>query len=121
LASNSNNTTKCDASTTSSSGPTSNVDHHEHFTPASVAKENFQDIVNAHDIDSMPVYTAEQVAQNNGTDGTPIWMTYGGVVYDVTDFIHNHPGGSELISQAAGSAIEPFWYVLLISRISTHL
>ena len=30
-------------------------------------------------------------------------MSYGGIVYDVTDFIHNHPGGSERIMLAAGS------------------
>lgn len=46
---------------------------------------------------------SEQVAENNGKDGKPIWMSYGGVVYDVTDFIHNHPGGSERILLAAGS------------------
>jgi len=30
-------------------------------------------------------------------------MSYGGIVYDVSDFIHNHPGGSERIMLAAGS------------------
>lgn len=82
-----------------------------HLTPSDVGKENFLDTVNAHDVDSMPVYTSDQVAANNGDDGTPVWMTYGGVVYDVTDFIANHPGGSEKILQAAGSAIEPYWCV----------
>lgn len=104
LASSNTSATKCDAAS-----PT-NKDN-DHFTPASVAKENFQDVVNAHDVDAMPVYTADQVAEHNGTNGTSIWMTYGGVVYDVTDFIQNHPGGSEKIMMAAGSAIEPFWYV----------
>eukprot|EP00980_Cylindrotheca_fusiformis_P004729 scaffold1004_cov105-Cylindrotheca_fusiformis.AAC.12 len=59
----------------------------------------------------LPVFTAQQVAQNNGQNGTPIWMSYGGNVYDVTNFVHNHPGGSEKILQAAGSSIEPFWHV----------
>ena len=43
------------------------------------------------------------MAENNGKDGKPIWMSYGGVVYDVSDFIYNHPGGSERIMLAAGS------------------
>ncbi|GKY93840.1 hypothetical protein MPSEU_000350900 [Mayamaea pseudoterrestris] len=60
---------------------------------------------------SLPVYTSEQVSENNGQDGTPMWMTYGGTVYDVTNFIPNHPGGSEKISQAAGGAIEPYWHL----------
>lgn len=79
------------------------------LTPAHVAKENFQDVVNSHDVDSMPIYSLEEVSKNNGENGKPVWMTYGGVVYDVTDFIPNHPGGSEKIMTAAGSAIEPFW------------
>ncbi len=49
------------------------------------------------------VLYSEQVAENNGKDGKPIWMSYGGMVYDVTDFIHNHPGGSERILLAVGS------------------
>ena len=49
------------------------------------------------------VCNSEQVAENNGKDGKPIWMSYGGVVYDVSDFIYNHPGGSERIMLAAGS------------------
>ena len=83
--------------------------HQDDLTPAHVAKENFQEVIDSHDVDSMPIYSLEEVAMNNGEDGKPVWMTYGGVVYDVTDFIHNHPGGSEKIMTAAGSAIEPFW------------
>ena len=52
----------------------------------------------------MPIYS-----KINGEDGKPVWMTHGGIVYDVKDFIHIHPGGSEKIMTAAGSAIEPFW------------
>ncbi|CAJ1968213.1 unnamed protein product [Cylindrotheca closterium] len=59
----------------------------------------------------MPVYTMKQVAVNNGENGKPVWMTHGGNVYDVTNFIANHQGGSEKIMQAAGSSVEPFWHV----------
>ena len=75
------------------------------WTPASVANDKFDDVVkhSETEIDNFPVYTSEQVAENDGSDGKPIWMSYGGVVYDVTAFIHNHPGGSEKILMAAGS------------------
>lgn len=59
----------------------------------------------------IPVYTAQQVAVNNGENGKPIWMSYGGNVYDVTNFVANHPGGAEKIMQAAGSSVEPFWHI----------
>jgi cytochrome b involved in lipid metabolism len=32
-------------------------------------------------------------------------------VFDVTDFLSSHPGGSEKLMQAAGKAVEPYWNV----------
>eukprot|EP00934_Nitzschia_sp_Nitz4_P003542 Nitzschia sp. Nitz4//scaffold320_size20398//10095//12176//NITZ4_008677-RA/size20398-augustus-gene-0.2-mRNA-1//1//CDS//3329547756//3532//frame0 len=85
---------------------------HPHFTPSQVAKEEYPTGDEYEDkLDNFPIFTSEQVAENDGTDGKPIWMTYGGVVYDVTDFIANHPGGSEKILLAAGSSIEPYWHI----------
>ena len=75
----------------------------DHLTPADVARENFEEVQASHDISKMPIYTSDDVAEMNGEDGKPIWMSYGGVVYDVTKFIPNHPGGSEKIMTAAGS------------------
>lgn len=86
-------------------------DSNQTFTPSSVAKEDFEELQASHDIDSMPIFTLDELAENNGENGRPVWMSYGGVIYDVTDFIENHPGGSEKIMMAAGSAVEPFWYV----------
>jgi cytochrome b involved in lipid metabolism len=74
-----------------------------HVTPSDVAKEDFEKVQESHDIDSMPIYTSDQVAQHDGQNGKKMWMSYGGVVYDVTDFVANHPGGSEKISTAAGT------------------
>mmetsp|Transcript_12375 Transcript_12375/g.35909 ORF Transcript_12375/g.35909 Transcript_12375/m.35909 type:complete len:171 (-) Transcript_12375:190-702(-) len=86
---------------------TSNCDNNtkQSWTPSIVAKENFADTIIPMDElqNNYPTYTMEEVSQNDGTDGKPIWMTYGGVVYDVTKFIANHPGGSEKIMMAAGS------------------
>jgi len=50
------------------------------LTPANVGGENFEQVQASHDINSMPIYTSDQVAENNGEDGKPIWMSYGGVV-----------------------------------------
>ena len=70
-------------------------------TPSGVDKDNIEDAPTS--LDHLPEFTSEQVAKNNGENGTPIWVSYGGMVYDVTDFISNHPGGSEKIMQAAGN------------------
>ena len=97
--------------TTSSSSSTSSCEKGHHWTPSEVATEDFNAMANEHSESKLPVITADQVAENNGEDGKPVWMSYGGHVYDVTDFIKNHPGGSEKILMAAGSALEPFWHI----------
>ena len=63
------------------------------------------------DWESLPIYTSAEVAKHNGTDNQPVWMSYGGFVYNVTQFIPMHPGGTERISRAAGAAMEPYWYL----------
>lgn len=74
----------------------------EENTPSAVAREDIEEVTAMHSMDTLPVYESDFVAQHNGENGTRIWMTYGGVVYDVTDFIPNHPGGSEQIMKASG-------------------
>lgn len=34
-------------------------------------------------------------------------------VYDVTDYMEEHPGGEDMILQAAGRSLEPFWAIYL--------
>ena len=36
-------------------------------------------------------FRMEEVKINDGKDGKPVWVTYGGNVYDITDFVANHP------------------------------
>ena len=59
----------------------------EHFglTPADVGKENFEEVQASHNVDEMPIYSSDDVAKNNGEDGKPIWMSYGGVVCKFAD------------------------------------
>jgi cytochrome b involved in lipid metabolism len=71
---------------------------HPHFTPVQVGDESFPSAEDHEaEMQKHPIYTSEQVAENDGTDGKPVWMSYGGVVYDVTEFVANHPGGSEKV------------------------
>ena len=37
------------------------------------------------------------------------WIIHKNNVYDVTDFIENHPGGKDKIMLAAGKSVDPFW------------
>jgi len=122
-------TTACESPPSSESKST-NFLNVEVWTPAVIDKEDLIDIVEEEDddLDGYPVYTSEEVAENDGKDGKPTWMSYGGVVYDVTKFIANHPGGSEKIMMAAGSSIEPFWHTYrqhfasdLPSRLMEHM
>ncbi|KAK0730854.1 FMN-dependent dehydrogenase-domain-containing protein [Lasiosphaeris hirsuta] len=46
------------------------------------------------------VFSAEEVAQHKSADSC--WVVLYGNVYDVTDFLSEHPGGSKIILQLAG-------------------
>jgi sulfite oxidase len=56
----------------------------------------------------MPTYRRSEV-QKHRTVRDRIWVTYEDGVYDITEFVKVHPGGSEKIMMAAGGSIEPFW------------
>lgn len=55
------------------------------------------------------VYSIEEISKHK-TKETGIWMTYKMGVYDVTDWVDDHPGG-EIIMAAAGNAMDPYWNV----------
>ncbi|KZC12435.1 putative sulfite oxidase, mitochondrial [Dufourea novaeangliae] len=55
-------------------------------------------------------YTLEEVGKHDNME-SHIWVTFKEGVYDITDFIQKHPGGSSKITMAAGSSIEPFWKI----------
>jgi sulfite oxidase len=83
------------------------------LTPASVSDTDWSDesVRSSEVLDAqLPEFTAEQVAQHDGVREERIWMSYAGYVYDVTDFIRNHPGGTEKILSAAGEPLEPYWF-----------
>jgi hypothetical protein len=58
----------------------SNDTQNHRLTPSKVANEDFDKLVSGHSesqMSKMPIFTADQVAENNGDDGKPIWVTYG--------------------------------------------
>lgn len=63
---------------------------------------------NVNESNDLPMYTLDEVMKHT-TKESRIWVTYGQGVYDITEFISQHPGGSDKIIMAAGSSIEPFW------------
>lgn len=63
------------------------------------------------DANDPPIIFRKNELDKHKSEGNRILVTYRDGVYDITDFIPNHPGGKEKIMLAAGSSIEPFWRV----------
>jgi len=53
--------------------------------------------------------TLKELAKH--ADMESIWVTYRGIVYDITDFTMGHPGGTDRLLMAAGMDLEPFFDV----------
>lgn len=53
--------------------------------------------------------------QQHGRDAENIWIIKGTRVYDITDWIPNHPGG-EVILRAAGGCIDAYWNIFTIHK-----
>ena len=62
-------------------------------------------------IDGLPEYTLDEIQKRSTPGEGEVWVTYKYGVYDITGFLALHPGGSEKISLAAGSSLEPYWAV----------
>ena len=56
----------------------------------------------------LPVYRASDVRSHTSKE-KGIWVSYKDGVFDITNFVVNHPGGSDKIMLAAGKEIGPFW------------
>jgi sulfite oxidase len=62
----------------------------------------------------LPVYTLADVAKH-ATKDDRIWVTYDDGVYDITDFVDEHPGGDKIL-MAAGGSLEPFWLLYAVHK-----
>ena len=58
----------------------------------------------------LPSFTKEEIAQHKTVENR-VWVTYKDAVYDITDFLPLHPGGTDKLLLAAGGAVDPFWQV----------
>lgn len=58
----------------------------------------------------LPTFTREEISKHKNLE-TRVWVTYKDGVYDITDFLPQHPGGNEKLMLAAGSAVDPYWQV----------
>ena len=56
----------------------------------------------------LPMYSKEEVSKHT-SKATGIWVTYKDGVYDVSQWVDIHPGGSSRLMLAAGGPIDPFW------------
>lgn len=54
------------------------------------------------------MYTMDDVAAHDST-ATGIWVSYEDRVLDVTNFVQEHPGGYDMIMQAAGGPVDYYW------------
>lgn len=59
-------------------------------------------------VSEFPSYSLKEVSEHNSLE-SGVWVTYKDNVYDVTNFVKNHPGGDSKIMMAAGGAVDPFW------------
>lgn len=51
----------------------------------------------------------------HGAEAEEIWIVRGTRVYDITDWVPNHPGG-EVILRAAGGSIDQYWNIFNIHK-----
>ncbi|CAG9462891.1 unnamed protein product [Pedinophyceae sp. YPF-701] len=56
-------------------------------------------------------YSPEEVATHDCAE-KGIWVTYKGEVYDVTDWVNQHPGGAGVFAKVAGGSIDADWAAL---------
>ncbi|XP_025101579.1 LOW QUALITY PROTEIN: sulfite oxidase-like [Pomacea canaliculata] len=67
----------------------------------------------------LPTYTLDDVARHK-TKETGIWVTFKNGVYDITEYVSSHPGGSKILL-AAGGSVEPFWDLYAVHKHSDIL
>ncbi len=51
----------------------------------------------------------DELKQHTGEDS--VWVSYKGNVFDVTEFLYGHPGGTDRLMMAAGGDVAPFFAV----------
>ena len=49
---------------------------------------------------STKVYTLEEIAEHSSEDDC--WLAIEGIVYDISEFLPEHPGGGDIVVDASG-------------------
>jgi len=77
------------------------------------SKEDLSERIGADVVSELPFISLDEVRKHK-TEADQIWVTYNGMVYDVTSFADHHPGGKELLVTAGGLDLGHFFdnYVL---------
>ncbi|KAK0385126.1 hypothetical protein NLU13_7604 [Sarocladium strictum] len=63
---------------------------------------------------SRPRYRLSEIRKHDSSSRNP-WVVHEDKVYDITDWIPAHPGGS-VILRAAGGSIDPYWDIFAIHK-----
>eukprot|EP00127_Corallochytrium_limacisporum_P003041 Clim_evm88s144 gene=Clim_evmTU88s144 len=60
----------------------------------------------------LPTYDMDELKKHTGPSSASgrTWVAFGHGVYDMTEFVENHPGGNKILL-AAGGSVEPWWQV----------
>lgn len=58
----------------------------------------------------LPNFSKAEISKHK-TPQDKVWVTYKDGVYDVTEFLPQHPGGTDKLMLAAGGAVDPYWQV----------
>lgn len=53
------------------------------------------------DLDNLTVYSIDEIQKHNTT--LDLWIVYNGLVYNVSSYIDEHPGGEEVLQDVAGT------------------
>ena len=62
-------------------------------------------------------FTTKEVSSHTSTEAGGLWLIIEGDVYDVSNFVDEHPGGAKIMKRVGGKdATKQFWKVCLRSR-----
>lgn len=62
-------------------------------------------------------FTPAEVAKHDAKSGDGLYIIVDGTVYDVTNFVDEHPGGAKILKRVAGKdASKQFWKVCHAKR-----
>eukprot|EP00040_Diaphanoeca_grandis_P034197 m.210907 g.210907 ORF g.210907 m.210907 type:complete len:759 (-) comp33095_c0_seq1:211-2487(-) len=72
------------------------------------SEKELSERIGADTVAELPLISLDEVKKHK-TEAEQIWVTYKGMVYDVTSFADHHPGGKELLLTAGGLDLGHFF------------